>query len=31
VLRAAARYLARYDPGKWADEPWHLRIRVDSK
>ena len=31
VLRNAARYPARYDPGKWADEPWHLRIRTDSK
>ena len=31
VLRAAARYPARFDPGKWADRPWHLRIRVDSR
>ena len=26
VLRAAARHPARHDPGKWADEPWHVRI-----
>ena len=31
VLRAAARHPARFDPGKWADQPWHLRVRVDSK
>ena len=27
VLRAAARYPARHDPGKWAEAPWHLGIR----
>ncbi|MDE2782205.1 MAG: VirB3 family type IV secretion system protein [Gemmatimonadota bacterium] len=26
VLRAAARHPARFDPGKWAAEPWHLKI-----
>ena len=31
VLRAAARYPARYDPGKWTDEPWHLVIRGGSR
>ena len=31
VLRISTRYPARFDPGKWADEPWHLRIQVDSK
>ena len=30
VLRAAARYPARLDPGKWADDPRHLRIRRDG-
>ena len=27
VLRAAARYPARFDPGKWAEAPWHIVIR----
>ena len=27
ILRASARFRARYDPGKWAAEPWHLRVR----
>ena len=28
VLRAGARHPARFDPGKWAAEPWHLRIQA---
>ena len=27
VLRAGARHPARFDPGKWAERPWHLVIR----
>ena len=27
VLRAGTRYPARFDPGKWALAPWHVRIR----
>ena len=27
VLRAGAGYPARFDPGKWAERPWHLVIR----
>ncbi len=31
VLRAAARHPARYDAGKWAPEPWHLKIRTSGR
>ncbi len=31
VLRAAARNPARFDPGKWADAPWHLKIRGNGE
>jgi len=31
VLRAAARHPARFDPGKWAQKPWHLRIRGSGR
>ncbi len=27
VLRTGTRYPARFDPGKWADDPWHIVIR----
>ncbi|MDE2773484.1 MAG: VirB3 family type IV secretion system protein [Gemmatimonadota bacterium] len=27
VLRAGTRHPARFDPGKWSAEPWHLVIR----
>ena len=29
VLRVSTRYPARFDPGKWAEEPWYLRIRSE--
>ncbi len=31
VLRAASRHPARFDPGKWPDEPWHLKIRAGGE
>ena len=27
ILRASTRFRARYDPGKWSAEPWHIRLR----
>ena len=27
ILRASAKFRARYDPGKWAVTPWTLLIR----
>ena len=27
ILRASAKFRARYDPGKWASAPWTLLIR----
>ena len=27
ILRASAKFRARYDPGKWAASPWTLLIR----
>ena len=27
ILRASAKFRARYDPGKWALAPWYLRFR----
>ena len=27
ILRASAKFRARYDPGKWAQAPWTLLIR----
>ena len=27
ILRASAKFCARYDPGKWAAAPWTLLIR----
>jgi len=27
ILRTASNCPLRYDPGKWAATPWHIRIR----
>ncbi len=27
LLREAARFKVRYDPGKWAESPWYLDLR----
>ena len=27
LLREAARFKVRYDPGKWTDSPWYLDLR----
>ena len=27
ILKASTRFRARYDPGKWAEAPWTLRLR----
>ena len=26
ILRVSARFKARYDPGKWGDAPWRVRL-----
>ncbi len=31
VLRASTRYPARFDPGKWAADPWHLKVRAGGR
>ena len=27
LLREAARFKVRYDPGKWTESPWYLDLR----
>lgn len=27
ILGASTAFKSRYDPGKWAGEPWHVRLR----
>ena len=27
LLREAARFKVRYDPGKWTETPWYLDLR----
>lgn len=27
ILKQGARFRAVYDPGKWADDPWRIRIK----
>ena len=31
ILKESSRYRARYDPGKWGDNPWHVLIRETRK
>lgn len=31
ILKESSRYRARYDPGKWSDNPWHVLIRGARK
>ena len=27
ILKVSTRFKTRYDPGKWGDRPWTLRLR----
>jgi len=31
ILKESSRYRARYDPGKWAEPPWHVLVRGARK
>ena len=31
ILKESSRYRARYDPGKWPHDPWHVVIREGKK